>query len=114
MSQSNPTFIESFKEFMPSGVEFLDAYIPAKTEAKSPKEVLDDACREGGMVKTGQHLQSAVQLIKLNIFSEEIDSLIQSVFEGAPDDIVGHKLRRLIARSRDRVLQDYEIQEAGQ
>lgn len=114
MSQPNPTFIESFKEFMPSGVEFLDAYIPSQPQTKCSKEILDDACRTGGTVKTGQHIQTGTNLILWNISNDEMRDLIQTVFEGAPDEIVGHKLCRLIARSRDRVLQDYEIQEAGQ
>lgn len=97
-----------------SDLAFLDAGSASNPIVKSPKQILDDACRTGGMVKTGQHVQSASNLIKLNISQEEMDGLIQTVFEAAPDEIVGHKLCRLIARARNRVLENYEVEEAGQ
>jgi len=108
-------YFEGLQSICPSGIEFLDAYLPSKPSkpiVKDPKEILDDACRTDGMVKTGFRNQPAASLILRSISAEEMHSLIQAVFEGAPDEIVGHKLCRLIARSRDRVLQEYDIEEA--
>jgi hypothetical protein len=94
-----------------SDLAFIDASSASNPIVKSEKEILDDACRTGGLVKVGCHVRSGAYLIEFNISTEEMHKLIAMVFEGTPDDLVGHAFCRMIARSRDRVLENYELSE---